>query len=697
MPRCNLLTLITTLFTTAAALAGPVNNLTQVTTHNTIQDAINAAIAGDVIEADPGTYLESIDFLGKAITLRSASGDPADTIIDGTGAFHVVTCDTGETAGTVLEGFTVTGGNANGASPDNHGGGMYNSGASPTVTNCVFTANTSSSFAGGMLNISGSNPTVTNCVFTDNSAGTHGGGMMNFSSSSPTVTNCLFNANSAGNRGGGIMSASSSNPTVTNCAFYDNSAAAGGGLLSESGAATLTNCIMWANTPEQATSLFAGTITFAYSNIQGGVGAVVGVIDAGGNISADPLFADADGADNIAGTLDDNLRLTLASPSIDAGDSTAPDLSGVTLDLDAGDRFVDVSSVADTGVGPAPIVDMGPYEFCPIRNITQGADYGAIQAAINAAAAGDIIEVCPGTYFENIDFNGLAVTLRSASGDPTDTIIDGTGGLHVVLCNSGEPAATVLEGFTITGGNANGGPFPGTRGGGMFNGNGASPTVNNCIFTNNSATVGGGISCETGRPTVTNCVFTNNTATSGFGGGFFLINNGGTSATLINCSFSENSGYGLWNETNNTTATNCIFWANTPGQVNGGSPAVIAYCDIQGGLPAGMIDGGGNIDADPLFADANLRLGPGSPCIDAADTDAYAAAGGGFTDLGGALRYKDDSGTTDTGAGLYTFLDMGPHEFQGASVGSCTADLDGDDDVDVLDFGLFAAQFGCPN
>jgi hypothetical protein len=81
----------------------------------------------------------------------------------------------------------------------------------------------------------------------------------------------------------------------------------------------------------------------------------------GGNIAGDPLFVDADGADNTPGTADDNLRLQLTSPAIDAGKNAAVP-PGVTTDLDGNPRFVDIPSVPNTGSGTPPIVDMGAYE-----------------------------------------------------------------------------------------------------------------------------------------------------------------------------------------------------------------------------------------------------------------------------------------------------------------------------------------------
>ena len=94
---------------------------------------------------------------------------------------------------------------------------------------------------------------------------------------------------------------------------------------------------------------------------------------------------------------------------------------------------------------------------------------GTSGAAIDAASNGDDIVVAPGTYplAATIDFKGKAITLRSASGDPADTILDGQDIVfHVVQCISGEGPETILSGFTITGGYAN--DFRNLRGRGEF-------------------------------------------------------------------------------------------------------------------------------------------------------------------------------------------------------------------------------------
>ncbi len=322
-----------------------------------IQTAIDNAVDTDEIIVAPGTYFETIDFLGKAITLRS-SGGTAVTSIDGTGlGGSVVTCVAGKGPSTVLLGFTITGGNLDAA------GGMLNIFSSPTVTNCAFIGNTGD-LAGGMLNFA-SDPTVTNCTFSGNSGSNLAGGMYN-AMSSPKVTNCTFSGN-LGVFGGGMYNVLGSDPVVTNCTFGGNAVAnQGGGMYGSGSSPTVTNCILWDNSDlggmdESAQIHVASGIPVVnYSCVQGGWSGVGGE----GNIDSDPRFVDELGIDGVPATGDEDLRLDVGSLCIDAGDNTAVPM-GIDTDLDGNPRFEDAVNYPDAGNGDPPIVDMGAYEADP--------------------------------------------------------------------------------------------------------------------------------------------------------------------------------------------------------------------------------------------------------------------------------------------------------------------------------------------
>jgi len=404
-----------------------------------------------------------------------------------------------------------------------------------------------------------------------------------------------------------------------------------------------------------------GETRMTYSDIQGGWSGV-------GNVDADPMFVDPNRGD---------LRLGADSPCIDAGDNTAPGLEAIDL---AGNP-----RVANGDADEVAVVDMGAYEYGVVAayNVTQTISHAKIQHAIDRAGDGDVIVVLPGTYNEAIDFKGKAITLRSTRGSGATTI-NGNGAYHVVTCTSGEDANTVLEGFTITGGNANG-SAPDDSGGGMLILN-SSPTVTDCIFMGNAASDGGAMCNSHASPIVTNCLFKDNSA-SGNGAALFndansptLINcvfmgniadaNGGAlcnrnaAPRLINCTFSRNgaaAGGGMANEGNSRpTVANCIFWGDTPDEIvslDGTDATTVTYSDIQGGRP-----GVGNIDADPLFVDAqwNLCLQSGSPCVDAGDNS---VTGLPETDLAHRPRLVDNPDRPDTGSGTPPLVDMGAIEW----------------------------------
>jgi hypothetical protein len=259
-------------------------------------------------------------------------------------------------------------------------------------------------------------------------------------------------------------------------------------------------------------------------------------------------------------------------------------------------------------------------------------DYPTIQQGINVSTHGDTVLVQPGTYVENISFNGHDVVVASLflmTGDLShisSTIIEGGSSGTVVLFESGETGAAAITGFTITGGN-------GSFGGGISCASGSSPSVTYNVITDNTASQGGGgISCwQDCDPFIAQNVIYGNSSQS-FGGG--ILCSTGCNPLIINNVVSGNStssqGGGIMSWQSDPMISNSIFWNNEgPGNDDEISGTVtITYSDIEGGW-----SGQGNIDEDPLFIDpdnGDFHISSDScgyifdsPCIDTGDPDIY--------------------------------------------------------------------------
>jgi hypothetical protein len=144
--------------------------------------------------------------------------------------------------------------------------------------------------------------------------------------------------------------------------------------------------------------------------------------------------------------------------------------------------------------------------------------YSTIQAAINASVNGDQVIVSPGTYNEAINFSGKRITVRSTGGASVTTINASGLNRRVVQFTSGETNATVLDGFTIRGGNPTTGTLVG-HGGGILCCYSSQPTILNCVVRDNIAELGGGIyMCLNASQTrIGNTAFCNNLCGSGYG------------------------------------------------------------------------------------------------------------------------------------------------------------------------------------
>jgi len=322
----------------------------------------------------------------------------------------------------------------------------------------------------------------------------------------------------------------------------------------------------------------------------------------------------------------------------------------------------------------------------PAGTIKVPADYTTIQEAIDDAADGDTVLVSSGTYRENIDFTGKAVTVKSAEG-PSVTSIDGGRMGSVVSFKNGEGNRSVLEGFTVTNGSGTlSGPYG--YGGGIYCWF-STPTITGNVITGNTANYqGGGIYCISAdsflitynticynvshkgggiylsaesNPTIAcNTIFDN---CAELDGGALYCNWYSNPALVNNDICANTAGYGgggIYTYGSSPTVTNSILWDNRApkgpeiylGDWLYPSTLSIDYSDVEGGTDSIHVQpqcslswGDGMIDVHPAFVLApkrDYRLLWDSPCIDAGHPDLLDEDGT-RRDMGSHFFDQDDS------------------------------------------------------
>ncbi len=193
-------------------------------------------------------------------------------------------------------------------------------------------------------------------------------------------------------------------------------------------------------------------------------------------------------------------------------------------------------------------------------------DFVEIDAALAAAAPGDVIRVDPGVYAGPVDFRGKSVHVISSEG-PDATVIDAAGNGSAVLFRNGEDRNAILEGFRLTGGTGTVLVVP-RYGGGVFV-QSASPTLRGNWIDTNTATLGGGFACVSGsNPLIEDNRFTRNGSIHGHSkptaGGAIYIED--SSAEIFDNHIEDNAakalGGGVAAVGSNVTLERCRFLHN---------------------------------------------------------------------------------------------------------------------------------------
>jgi hypothetical protein len=259
------------------------------------------------------------------------------------------------TPSAIIDGFTISGGNANAGGDSQYGGAFYNGGASPTIRNCIIAYNACNGGGGGIYNFSPKlcKPSIINCLVVNNKA-QNGAGIWN-RGAKPLLVNTTIANNAASNDGGAVWNGMGSMPILNNCIIWGNT----GGVAS-------TGKQFWTDYE----------INLNYSCYANGTGDNYGTITASNCITTDPQMVNPSIGD---------CRIVGSSPCADVGNDA---YNSLTTDI-RGSGFG--RKVLKTNAATTGNIDMGAHEYKfdtdpPCLNASSG---GAIAAAQTICSGGD--------------------------------------------------------------------------------------------------------------------------------------------------------------------------------------------------------------------------------------------------------------------------------------------------------------------
>ncbi|MBE0637764.1 MAG: hypothetical protein IH598_04530, partial [Bacteroidales bacterium] len=629
-----------------------------------------------------------------------------------------------------LDGFTITGGNAfDSVNSDLSGGGLYIHTASPVISNVII-KNNAVGCGGGGVAVTEGNPVFINSLIYSNYAAM-GGGIDNYGAAI-SLTNTTVTGNVAWSIGGGIKNDNNGITSLNNCVVWNNIAGDGQEIKINSGIVSLNfSC---------------------YDNQEWDISGTISVLN---SITTDPRFVDP---------ANDDFTLYGSSPCVNTGNNAYVEAPNLVVEKDfRGENRIQNSTIDmgcyewTSGTDPDGIIIFVDINASGSNNGKSWTNaFNSFQSALDIANNGDQIWVAAGVYKPSQEPDGTTdeprkFTFQMKNGveilggfegteDPAtfdlddrdfaadETILSGdlsgddlvTGiGETLAFSNNGEncyhvfyhpntlalTSSAVLDGFTISGGNANSG-WPYGQGGGMLNDQ-CTPMINNVLFKHNSGVSGGGLYVYTSNGAfISNLTFEKNGGGDGCGGltvfessitltnALFVYNkgrNGGvvnknSTSEITNVTFYGNyaweNGGGIINEDNGTlTLNNCIVWNNIADEdgdeiYHDGNSITLNNCCYKNdaGDVFGSVSPTNCINSDPRLSapeSDDFRLTHLSPCLDTGsdgyNDELYDIRGKGF----GRKLLKTDHTQTGT-------IDMGAYEYkEGTDPLSCTNPTDG--------------------
>ena len=590
-----------------------------------LQGALDSAEAGDEVWIATGIYVPSEPrdpsdertasfvvppgvvvyggFSGDERERQERTPDANTTILSGDrgaegelsdNAYHVVMTP-GEGQKTRLEDVTIQEGNANGEeSPRNLGGGIYDE--------------------RGELD-------VRNVVLRDNRAA-FGGAVFFDTTGARTLEEVTFEGNRASTSGGGAYFNDGLRVVLTNGSFRDNEGRAGGGLLNEA-ELTILGTVFEENT-------VSGPVEPGLEGSGGGLAHIFGRL----------TLRNVEFVDNQADDSGGGAVFSASSAKSSGASRTGP------RDRRSGPKSaggVSRAKLQNVAVGPIGKPGSRPKSSSPTALSLEDVTFQD-----NSAAFGG------GVYNQNTSMvmNGATFANNEAS--------EAAGGLY----NRRSDGA--LQNVTFENNQA------GTSGGGVFSHNATASAVDIVFRDNQAGTFGGGLNVFGGEPTYVNTLFASNIAGDQGGGIGNLFSQLTLRGVTIIGNSAQNGGDALQVNQGDANVSpdivNSILWGNGGGNspevvaTNGAQPQFV-HSIVQGSGGSSNwndsygIDGGGNADRNPEFADGSAQLTSESPAIDAG-IGAFIPQRYDTTDLNDNPRIVDGNGDGDE------IIDMGAYEYQ---------------------------------